>query len=499
MSPRERALAAALIACITAVQWWALARGHDWGDDFAVYVSHARNLVEGRDYSDIGYIFNAQYPQVGPRNYPPVTPLLLTLPYRAFGLDLYAMKCFFVLLCSAFLAAFYALVRPALGPGPGLPLALLGVVGLSPALLLMERSVGSEIPFLVFLYFAFWLFARLDRQPPGSTGARVALAVAFGLVLYLCYGTRSVGLALIPALVAHDLLRYRRLRSTSWIALGVFLPCAILEAHALHSLQDYGTSVGNDLPANRVLGLLRNVARAARRFPVFLTWAWRGELPFAFEAPFTALLFALAALGFASSVRRGPSLPDLFAVVYLGMLAVLPPFGGDLRRLVPVLPLFFFYVFQGVLAAPGLSKPPRRRWLAAVVVLGLAISYADLAARTEWGPPKDGIQQASAQELFQFVRSEAAGHGACVFVKPRALALYAGCPSAVYHLTGDLDSLDRFFVSIGANWFIVTRKLGPEDPLARWVQARGERLQPVFENPDFQVYRRRSDAPPQPG
>src|SRR5262245_23877625 len=91
---QERLLAAALIAFIIAVQWWALPKGHDWGDDFAMYVSHARNLVEGRDYSDTGYIFNPHYSHVGPRNYPPVTPLLLTLPYAAFGPDLYVMKCF---------------------------------------------------------------------------------------------------------------------------------------------------------------------------------------------------------------------------------------------------------------------------------------------------------------------------------------------------------------------------------------------------------------------
>jgi hypothetical protein len=492
-SSRERQAAALLIALVTVVQWLALSPGHDWGDDFAMYVSHARNLVEGRPYDDTGYIFNPRYPHVGPRNYPPVTPLLLTLPYRVFGPDLDAMKHFLVLVFTGFMGFFYAVTRPRMGPGPVLPLALLLVVGLCPTFMDVERSVVSEVPFLFFVFLALWLFARLDEEPPARREVRYALAAGFGLSLYLCYGTRTVGMAMVPALVLHDLWRYRRLRATSCIAIAVMIPCALLEGWWLHSLQDYGVSVGKDMPSGRVMGTLRNLANAAARFPVILSWGWRGELPLWLEAPFALLLYGLACFGFLREARRGPGLPECFVLAYMGLLAALP-FGGDLRRMVPVLPLFFFYVFQGVRATPWLSAPARQRWLAAGVVLGLAVSFAGLATHRNWGPPTEGVDTAGARELFGFVREKAAGDGACVFVKARALALYAGCPSAVYTLTEDLDELDRFFASIDARWFIVMRSMGPDDPLARWVAARRGELEPAFENAEFEVYRRRVPA-----
>src|SRR5436309_10610680 len=64
--------------------------GHDWGDDFAHYIGHARNLVEGRPYRDTGYLF---HPRVNnPDTYPPVFPLLLAPVYMLRGLDLTSLK-----------------------------------------------------------------------------------------------------------------------------------------------------------------------------------------------------------------------------------------------------------------------------------------------------------------------------------------------------------------------------------------------------------------------
>jgi hypothetical protein len=31
--------------------------GHIWGDDFAMYIHHARNIVEGRPYAQTGYLY----------------------------------------------------------------------------------------------------------------------------------------------------------------------------------------------------------------------------------------------------------------------------------------------------------------------------------------------------------------------------------------------------------------------------------------------------------
>src|ERR1700748_2038347 len=50
-------------------------QGHIWGDDFAMYVHHAKNIVEGRPYTATGYLFHPSI-SVSPRMYPPVFPFL---------------------------------------------------------------------------------------------------------------------------------------------------------------------------------------------------------------------------------------------------------------------------------------------------------------------------------------------------------------------------------------------------------------------------------------
>ena len=45
--------------------------GHDWGDDFSMYVQHAKNLAEGRPYAETRYIYNPFRPMYAPRAYPP--------------------------------------------------------------------------------------------------------------------------------------------------------------------------------------------------------------------------------------------------------------------------------------------------------------------------------------------------------------------------------------------------------------------------------------------
>jgi hypothetical protein len=59
--------------------------GHLWGDDFARYIQHAKNLLEGRDYA-AGFIHNPLEPGISPTAYPPVTSLILLPVYWFAGL-----------------------------------------------------------------------------------------------------------------------------------------------------------------------------------------------------------------------------------------------------------------------------------------------------------------------------------------------------------------------------------------------------------------------------
>ncbi|HEV2672560.1 MAG TPA: hypothetical protein VGU74_15810, partial [Gemmatimonadales bacterium] len=66
------------LALVVGVLYLATIRaGHGWGDDFAQYILHARNIAAGVPYTQTGYIYNPDNPEVGPRAYPPGFPVLL--------------------------------------------------------------------------------------------------------------------------------------------------------------------------------------------------------------------------------------------------------------------------------------------------------------------------------------------------------------------------------------------------------------------------------------
>src|SRR5258708_37609530 len=101
-----------------------------WGDDFAMYIHEAKNIALGVDYHQTGYIYEKEYAELGPKTYPPVFPLLLAGVYKAFGLNLTAMKIEVILLFLAALLAVALTFRDGLSPKQGL--ALLAMIGFCP-------------------------------------------------------------------------------------------------------------------------------------------------------------------------------------------------------------------------------------------------------------------------------------------------------------------------------------------------------------------------------
>src|SRR5262245_47077561 len=205
---RTKFLMAGAVLLVGGLYLATLRPGHEWDDDYSLYVAHARNLAEGRPYADTGYVYNPHFPSYSPRTYPPVFPLLLAPVYRAFGLDLAAMKAFVVLLYVAFLGVLAALLRRRLRAPYALACLLL--VGLNPYLWQLTDRLLSERPFLLFAYLTLGLMDRACAAREQQQRAW-GWALLAGLAAYLAFGTRTAGVVLVPSLFAVELLRRRRL------------------------------------------------------------------------------------------------------------------------------------------------------------------------------------------------------------------------------------------------------------------------------------------------
>jgi 4-amino-4-deoxy-L-arabinose transferase-like glycosyltransferase len=123
--------------------------GHRWGDDYALYIHHAKNVATGFSYSSIGYLLDPYYPSYSVPMAPPVFPLLLAPVYRIFGMNFTALKMEEVVFFVAALAVLFSLFRTYLPPRYGL--LLMAVIGLNPYFWNIKDDILSDIPFFFFL------------------------------------------------------------------------------------------------------------------------------------------------------------------------------------------------------------------------------------------------------------------------------------------------------------------------------------------------------------
>ena len=483
MRARDRSIILALfVASVIAFQVSTIRPGHDWGDDFAMYILHARNLVEGRGYADTGYIYNPRYASLGPQSYPPVFPALLAPVYRVAGLDFRAMKIVEILLFAGTLVVLYAAFRGILAY-PVL-MALIVVVGLHPWFWDIKDQVVSDIPFLLFTYLALLAISRWHVV--GKLSSRQALrAGVTGVLICLAFGTRTIGIVLVLALVAWDLVRRRKPTQFTVIATGVFLAFSVVQGILLR---------GNAGYVDQLAGLtVRSVLSGTRYYLNVASMMWDNGVADLARKVLFILGAALALWGFARRIRDGITIFEVFFAGYLAAVLLWPSVQGE-RFLFPILPLFFLYAFIGI---DALTASRGRAWnlsARAVFLSAILVTYAGRYATLDYGPIREGIAKAESVELFEYVRTQTPADAVLVFAKPRALALMTGRRAVANHVAADDTEMEAFLGRVHATYLVAGPRVleSPErDYLVGFIGRHPGQFQVAYANPDFTVYRQR--------
>jgi hypothetical protein len=90
-----------------------------------------------------------------------------------------------------------------------------------------------------------------------------------------------------------------------------------------------------------------------------------------------------------------------------------------------------------------------------VLLMFSMMSYGAFYSTTDFGRLSEGVETRPAQELFDFVRNHTQPDEACLFFKPRALALYTGRRSSAYPLGTDEQEFWKYATAVGAKLIIV--------------------------------------------
>jgi|SRR5579864_5704498 len=456
-------------------------QGHIWADDFAMYIHHAQNIVEGLPYAQTGYLFTPAAP-VSPRMYPPVFPLLLAPVVRFFGLNLVPMKFEQVIFFVLALVAICLYWQRDLGPEYSLALA--AILGFSPHCWAAKDNALSDLPFLLFFYIAALLVQRAPRDGP----TQWRWAILIGLALYLATGTRTAGVALLAGLVLYDLLKYRTITRITVVALSTCAALLLLQTHFIGS--EFGSYNGS------FHATLSTVGAHLISYPRTLAGFWVASTQTAFSFFLLGVISLLTLAGLLYQYKRGLTIVEAFLVPYAAM-AILWPFSPGIRLVFPFIPWIVFLALSGL---RGLTEKFAPYYVsAAVCAFVLLVSFPLVSAyrHTDFGLIRQNTGLPEFNQLCQAVREQTTPQDVLIYFRARALALYTSRTASAYNYQGTDDELWQYARSVHATYVITTNAFAEDHGfLARYAKIHSSNLELAYQNANFKLYRIVADAAP---
>lgn len=468
------------------------------GGDNAGYLILGEALGAGEGYRDL-YLPGAPLHA----KYPPGLPMLLAVLGWFGGVQLFKLA---MLACTA--AAVWITARVArgmIGAGPALVAA--GLLAVNPTLLEYGHYILSEAPFVLCVLLAVWGAGRDDRRG-------TIVAIAFAAAAFL---TRTAGLTILLALpVAWGLRRdFRRMFVSAAVAVTVMGSWSVYQGRAAPAQASYLQElvlVDPYNPAAGSVGLAGLVARAAGNL-----WAYASRvIPqtlLAVEGAVTGvmlvlgLVFALIALlGWARRAQKGLGVPEVFLLLYGGLIAVWPDVWTDRRFLLPAVPLLGVFAV-GYLADLPARVPDQVRRLAPLALFfavaapslwwisGQVPTRVDCVALYRSGAPCDPPALGSLYGAAEWARENTPEDAIIVNRKPRLFWWYSRRQGDVYPYSGDPATVLRWMDSMGADYVVVDQVSGTTARyLVPTIQASAGRFEPVYEggSPPTFVFRLRA-------
>jgi hypothetical protein len=451
-------------------------RHHSWGDDFAQYILHARNLAEGKPYAETGYLLNPVDPaqlDVGPRIYPPLMPLLLSLVYGWSGLSFLAMKHMQagLLVVAAWCSLWYGVRARRLDSSRAT--LFLGVLAFHPFLWEAKEYISADLLFLALVFASLLALERILETPH----PRLWMAALAGASFYLASAARTVGVVLIPAALLLALFAQRPRRNSLLLAAGVGLTLLAAQNLWWNSDATYLRFLAQQA-SPRVA--LQNAVAYGKEFSA----VWRNSV----STPAAQLLFLLslpvAAWGAFHLLRKRIAAVDVFTLCYAAVLLVWPSFQG-IRFLLPLLPVYLLYLFAGASRLSRLGPP--------ILAGGLLLASAAHYLTRGYPSAEDGIDQPEFAELVEVIQKTTQPEDRFLFRKPRALALMANRPAAIYNSTRNDEQSWELIRQLGIGYVVAASLPGDfasdEAILLPFLEAHPEAFAKVYANRRFALYR----------
>lgn len=463
---------------------------HDWGGDFAMYLIQAQNIVEGQAQAETGYLYNIQYPELGPPAYPIGFPLLLAPVLAFLGNSMAVLTSYIALflLLWVFISSSYWKQQQLAFP----EILILGLLmGYSPWILNFKDEILSDLPFAAFLM----LLVRMHGNPTGPL-SWYKLA-GLGLLAGFLVSIRAAAWPVVGALFIFQLVSSMKSRMPPQIVLSSLLIPGL--AFLCQWLLNEVVFQVPQAPEGSYLGIWGNLEKPLHILVLSNLELYLRVLEDFFHPAntiwgFTSILvrqFALVSIILGAIIHFGQRwrLAEYLIVLYLGMILVYPYQAGGFRLILPLLPFLLEYAVTGLRSIRIPSRLPYYgRALLMALFLAFTYSYDVYQIVRHSDQQQDGPQKDYAQEMFQYLKSGNAQVTSVLFAKPRVLAYYAGVPSIAPAPDLPVANLDSLIQAKNISHLLLHRNR-PKSILAQYVQEQKDALTVDLQNEKLLLYK----------
>lgn len=428
-------VAAAWLAVVAVWRWFAAPPpyGGDWGQ----YLSHARAMLEGRSYGDIGYLFSPLDWTVGPPTYPPGVSTTLVPILAVFGESTVAPLFVMHALLGVFLLAMYGYF--ARRGDPTLAAAAVAIAGTSFLLHDAPNVVGSDIGMCAFIWVV--LFLGVDDEPwSWRRAALIAVAGAFALTY------RVAAVPILAALGLWALLRRKKVGWTPWIIAGVWsavFAWVLLEFSAIADVSE-SVALEFDAPAEEggggaVAWFMDRIGGKVMRYRFTFTETFLYAFPVRrLNQAYHAFALPITALGMVLWLKHGWNRLGVFFILATGAMLLAAPV-WDPRYGWVLVPWITYGLVSGAAAVwnrladtrgRDSSAPAPNRGAQAAFVFVLAISVL-ASGRILFGPPQRGVDEAEWLSVGPSIMEDgSAAEPVLMSNRPRVSTWYTRFPAA---------------------------------------------------------------------
>lgn len=457
-----------------------LRRGHEWGDDWAWYVLQAKSLLTGtvdQFMATSAFTNRESTTYVGPLAYPWGYPLLLAPAYVLRGVHPLVLKLPGLVFYAAFLVSLYLLMRNRLDEKESL--LVVALFAFSPLMLQFLDQILSDIPFLFFSTLSLWLMTREGQ--PGTLRS-----IAIGACIFCVVFIRATGILLLGSFLLAGLYRllvHRRERETvKKIVLELLI--AVLSFAVPFLLASLVFPGGGGSYLSQYAGMsVENIREfAVRYFEVYAVF-------FGAQTGWRYLYYVLVVFFLIGAWKHWRQ--DLVLLIFfaLWMAVHIPyPYWQGPRYIFPLLPIFFYFTFQGMIFA--LRRLPERNarggqrifygFWSIIIAAFLAGSTSTAVSNLQNDRIMNGPFDPYSREVYQYIQERTPAGSVVVFFKPRVMKLMTGRDSIM--------SMDCEHI-LNGDTLVLSRKVGPNQQIPpEQIDACSLPLNEVLRNNRFIVY-----------